>query len=74
MHLGLSPSAALPLLNRAGSWLIPLLLGWHEDAEKRPSSLVPALGTTEEWQAAAEGQLCLSLPPVFGRPLSPPCP
>lgn len=45
MHLGLSPSAALPLLNRAGSWLSPVLPGWHEDAEKRPSSLVPALGT-----------------------------
>lgn len=56
VHLGLSPSAALPLLNRAGSWLIPLLLGCHE---KRLSSFVSALGTTEGWQAAAEGQLCL---------------
>lgn len=27
VHVGLGPSAALPLLNRAGSWLIPLCQG-----------------------------------------------
>lgn len=34
VHLGLGPSPAFPLLTRAGTWLVPLLLGWHKGAKK----------------------------------------